>query len=71
MIVKKFFEDEIKKKQNKNKKRLNYKKKNKKKEKRKLHNYSQSQVLTTEEREGITIKILFSQGYTILRRMGQ
>ena len=70
MIVKKFFEDEIKKKQNKNKKRLNYKK-NKKKEKRKLHNYSQSQVLTTEEREGITIKILFSQGYTILRRMGQ
>lgn len=58
----------LKKKQNKNKKRLNYKK-NKKKEKRKLHNYSQ--VLTTEEREGITIKILFSQGYTILRRMGQ
>jgi len=49
MIVKKNFEDEIKKKQNKNKKRLNYKK-NKKKEKRKLHNYSQ--VLTKKkERE--------------------
>jgi hypothetical protein len=67
MIVKNFFEDEIKKKNKiKIKKRLNYKKE---KKKRKLHNYSQ--VLTTEEREGITIKILFSQGYTILRRMGQ
>jgi hypothetical protein len=40
----------------------------KKKKRRKLQN--DSQVLSTEV-EGITIKILFSQGYTILRRMGQ
>lgn len=39
----------------------------KKKEKRKLRN--DSKFLSTEE--GITIKILFSQGNTILRRIGQ